>query len=33
VGTNYNLFDRNGLRHQASITNSEDHDIAYLEAR
>ena len=30
---NYNLFDPGGLRHQALITNSQDPDIAYLEAR
>ena len=32
-GANYNLFDPNGLRHQALITNSQDPDVAYLEAR
>ncbi len=32
-GASYNLFDPNGLRHQALITNSQDPDIAYLEAR
>jgi hypothetical protein len=32
-GASYNLFDPNGLRHQALITNSQDSDIAYLEAR
>ena len=32
-GANYNLFDPGGLRHQALITNSQDPDIAYLEAR
>jgi hypothetical protein len=32
-GASYNLFDPNGLRHQTLITNSQDSDIAYLEAR
>jgi hypothetical protein len=32
-GASYTLFDPNGLRHQALITNSQDSDIAYLEAR
>jgi hypothetical protein len=32
-GASYNLFDPHGLRHQALITNSQDPDIAYLEAR
>ncbi|MGH7640739.1 MAG: IS1380 family transposase [Candidatus Dormibacteria bacterium] len=32
-GASYNLFDPNGLRHQALITNSKDPDLAYLEAR
>jgi hypothetical protein len=32
-GASYHLFDPNGLRHQALITNSQDSDIAYLEAR
>jgi hypothetical protein len=32
-GASYNLFDPHGLRHQALITNSQDSDIAYLEAR
>ena len=32
-GASYKLFDPNGLRHQALITNSNDTDIAYLEAR
>ncbi|MHB8395465.1 MAG: IS1380 family transposase [Candidatus Dormibacteria bacterium] len=32
-GANYNLFDPNGLRHQALLTNSPDPDISYLEAR
>ena len=32
-GASYNLFDPNGLRPQALITNSQDWDIAYLEAR
>ena len=32
-GASYNLFDPHGLRHQALLTNSQDPDIAYLEAR
>jgi hypothetical protein len=32
-GASYNLFDPHGLRHQALITNSQDPDTAYLEAR
>ncbi len=32
-GANYNLFDPGGMRHQALITNSQDPDMAYLEAR
>ena len=32
-GASYNLFDPHGLRHQALITNSQDLDTAYLEAR
>jgi hypothetical protein len=32
-GASYHLFDPHGLRHQALITNSQDTDIAYLEAR
>jgi hypothetical protein len=32
-GASYNLFDPRGLRHQALITNSNDTDLAYLEAR
>jgi hypothetical protein len=31
-GASYNLFDPHRLRHQALITNSNDTDIAYLEA-
>jgi hypothetical protein len=32
-GASYNLFDPHGMRHQALITNSQDPDMAYLEAR
>jgi hypothetical protein len=32
-GASYNLFDSHGPRHQALITNSQDPDIAHLEAR
>ena len=32
-GTNCNLFDPGGLRHQALITNSHDPEIAGLETR
>jgi hypothetical protein len=32
-GAQFNLFDRDGYRHQVLITNSQDLDIAYLEAR
>lgn len=33
VGAQFNLFDPDGWRHQAFITNSADPDIVYLEAR
>ena len=32
-GAQFNLFDPDGYRHQVLITNSQDLDIAYLEAR
>ncbi len=32
-GATYNLFDPNRLCPQALLTNSQDHDVAYLEAR
>jgi hypothetical protein len=32
-GASYHLFDPDGLRHQVLITNSQNLDIAYLEAR
>lgn len=32
-GATYNLFDPGRLRHQALITDSQDPDIAYMEAR
>jgi hypothetical protein len=33
VGAQFNLFDPEGWRHQVFITNSQDPDIVYLEAR